>query len=155
MTTPGRMTPSAPTTVDEALARLREQGGRVTRSRREMVEHFFALDGGVTAEEVIAQFPDVDAATVYRSLAGLEQAGIIEHTHLGHGPATYVRAGTLAVPVVCEQCGAVVQIPREEFTELSERLLSAYGFTVDLHHFAITGRCAVCSGARTARRRQR
>jgi Fur family ferric uptake transcriptional regulator len=151
MTTPGRSSPAAPETEDEALARLRAQGGRITRARRELVAYFFANDEGVTAEDIIGHFPDVDAATVYRSLASLEQAGIVEHTHLGHGPATWVRAGLFAVPVVCEQCGAVVHVPRDEFTTLGERLLAGYGFTVDLHHFAMTGRCQRCTTGRRKR----
>ena len=141
----------------DALARLRAGGGRITESRRQLVAYFFADGPAVTAEELAAAFPAVDPATIYRTVNALEQAGIVEHTHLGHGPATYRRAGGTTIPVVCETCGARLDLPRKEFDTFASRLQAAHGFRIALHHFAITGTCAHCGGPqeKVTRRRPR
>lgn len=153
MTTPGKSPVAPPSNLDEALARLRSLGGRITRARRELIEFFYAHDTGYTAEELAAQFPDVDDATLYRALATLEQAGIVAHAHFGHGAATYRRAGAGTIPVVCDVCATVLHVPSEELDDLRSRLHAAYGFSVDLGHFALTGRCKRCAKARENKRR--
>ena len=129
----------------EALARLRAHGGRITHSRRDLVQHFFDHDAGITVEELLALFPDFDPATLYRAVNALEQAGIVEHTHLGHGAATYKRAGAPTISIVCQHCGTTIDVPRSEFEPLAAKIQEAHGFHVDLHHFAITGTCSRCA----------
>ncbi len=109
------------------------------------MELFFTNDAGLTAEEVALQLPDLDQATVYRALNQLEEVGIVEHLHLGHGAATYRRAGATTVPAICEGCGAVVQVPVAELEPVTSRLREAYGFHAEARHFALTGRCARCA----------
>ena len=145
MSTPALNTPTPPINVDDALARLRSLGGRITGSRRDIVDFFYRHSGRFSADDLAARFPAYDAATVYRTLNSLEDAGIVEHVHLGHGPATYRRAGANTIPVVCEQCGKVIHVPHDEFADIGSRLRDTYGFAVDLGHFAITGRCEHCS----------
>jgi Fur family ferric uptake transcriptional regulator len=145
MTTPGHNRPTPPRDEADALDRLRALGGRVTRSRRDLIEFFYGNDHGVTADELVAEFPLHDPATVYRALSSLEAAGIVQHAHLGHAAATYRRAGAPTVQVVCEQCGRTTNIPRTEFKAVRSRIATKYGFTIDLQHFAITGRCKRCA----------
>jgi Fur family transcriptional regulator, ferric uptake regulator len=147
MTRPIKGAGEVPRTIEDALDRLRAEGGRITRARRELVEFFFANPGGITADDLGAQFPTVDQATVYRNLASLESAGVVEHRHLGHGPATYHRTGGNSIPAVCDLCGHVVDVPRTEFARVATVLQRDYRFTIDLGHFAIGGRCSVCRNA--------
>jgi Fur family ferric uptake transcriptional regulator len=144
MTTPERASFDPPADRAEALRRLRALGGRLTASRRELVDHFFEFTESFTAEEIAQRFPKLDAATVYRALSSLERAGIVEHGHLGHGAATYRRAGTGTVPVVCELCGATIMLEGAELAALRDRVEELHGFSVELHHFALTGRCRAC-----------
>jgi Fur family ferric uptake transcriptional regulator len=148
MSEPAEASPSPPGDVSQALHRLRALGGRITASRREMVELFFSRDRGFTATDIANRLPELDPATVYRALNQLEQAGIVEHAHLGHGPATYRRTGSRTVLAVCEACGAVADVPVAELDAVRDRLRNAYGFVVDVRHFALTGRCAACAEAR-------
>ena len=139
---------ASPSTVlhdeNDALEKLRAYGGRLTRTRRELVRYFYAQNDALTAEDLIAAFPLIDPATIYRTLATLEHAGIVTHSHLGHGPATYQRAGSASVPCVCQHCGTVRSVPNGELAELAGRLETSYGFVLDLHHFALTGTCTRC-----------
>jgi Fur family transcriptional regulator, ferric uptake regulator len=135
-------------TVEDALALVREHGGRVTSSRRLLLGALFDDPGHHTAEElaesVQAQAPDVALSTVYRNLDELEKLGVVVHSHLGHGPATYHLAAGAHCHFVCERCGTAVEAPDELFRSLAKAARERYGFELDMRHFAILGRCADC-----------
>lgn len=130
---------------EDAVDRVREGGGRITRARRVLLEDLYSLGERVTAEELADRHDDIDLATVYRSLAHFEEVGVIEHVHLGHGPAVYRWAGARTIAAVCEGCGAVVDIPAEELDGVAGRLHTHYGLRLSLGHFALSVRCPACS----------
>ena len=129
---------------DEALERVRAGGGRLTRARRTLLEDLFTTQGRVTADELAERHDDIDVATVYRSLSHFEEVGVIEHVHLGHGPAAYRWAGARTVAAVCDGCGLVTDIPTDELTALADRLEHGYGLHLELGHFALSVRCPAC-----------
>ena len=129
---------------DEALERVRSGGGRLTAARRALLEDLYSHAGRVTAEQLAARHPNIDVATVYRSLAQFEEVGVVEHVHLGHGPAAYRWAGERSIAAVCQGCGFVTDIPTDELAELSSRLESRYGVRLELGHFALSVRCPAC-----------
>lgn len=137
-----------PETVEEVLSLVRSQGGRVTTSRRLLLQALFDASGHRNAEElaqaVQRRAPDVHMSTIYRNLDELEQLGIIVHAHLGHGPATYHLAAGAHGHLVCEECGAMVEAPDELFASLSRTARSRFGFDIDPHHFAVLGHCEAC-----------
>jgi Fur family transcriptional regulator, ferric uptake regulator len=139
---------------DDALDRVRAGGGRLTRARRTLLEDLFTSSGRVTADELAERHDDIDLATVYRSLSHFEEVGVIEHVHLGHGPASYRWSGTRTVAAVCDGCGAVADIPTRELDALADRLHRRYGLRLELGHFALSVRCLRCvdDGAGTMRR---
>ena len=97
------------------------------------------------AERVQAEHPDVHRSTIYRSLDALERLGVVDHVHLGHGRAVYHLADELHQHLVCEECGAVIEVPDDLFDDLGRRLRSTYGFAIRPHHFAVLGRCKACT----------
>ena len=129
---------------DQALEQVRAGGARLTKARRELLLDLFNTTGRVTAEELAERHTGIDQATVYRSLSHFEEAGVIEHVHLGHGPASYRWAGTRTVAAVCEGCGAVTELPSHELDQLADRLEQAYGLELSLGHFALSVRCRSC-----------
>ena len=130
------------------LDRLRSQGGRVTTPRRLLVRSLVGAAGHRTAEELAAeiqaQAQDVSISTVYRNLEELERLGVVVHSHLGHGPATYHLATAAHGHLVCEKCGAHVEVPDEFFGDLARRAAAGFGFEIDPRHFAVIGRCSAC-----------
>ena len=136
------------TSVDDVLALVRESGGRVTNSRRLLLEAIFNDPGHHSAEDLAAivqeRAPDVHLSTIYRNLEELERLGVVVHSHLGHGPATYHLAAGAHCHFVCEQCGTAFMAPDELFVSLAERAQKQYGFSIDPHHFSILGRCRNC-----------
>ncbi len=135
-------------TFEGALALVREHGGRITPSRRLLLQALFASDGHTTVEElatqVQAQAPDVHLSTIYRNVDELEKLGVIVHSHLGHGPATYHLAQGAHSHFVCEECGVTFEAPDELFRSLSRSARAQFGFEIDPHHFAVFGRCKDC-----------
>jgi Fe2+ or Zn2+ uptake regulation protein len=135
--------------VDQVLALVREQGGRATASRRALLEILFDADGHMSAEDlataVQSRVPEVHMSTVYRNLDDLEELGVVTHTHMGHGPSTYVLSPYAHAHFICKQCGATFEAPDALFAGLSRSVRAKMGFTIDPHHFAILGTCAACS----------
>lgn len=147
MTRPATHALAPPPDVDAALQRIRDHGGRVTAGKRALAELLFRHGGALTADEIVAALGDQDRSAIYRNLAQLEQLGIAEHIHLGHGQAVYRPAGLPIVPVVCNACGATFDLDRAHTTRFADRVADLTGVTLDLTHFPLTGTCAACAGA--------
>jgi Fur family ferric uptake transcriptional regulator len=129
--------------VDEILGLLRAQGRRVTTQRRAILDALLAHDHP-TVEVLSAAAPDVEGSTIYRFLDDLEDLGVIDHTHLGHGPAVYHLVADPHHHLACEACGAVIEIPAAELAALRDRVREHYGFVLSPRHFALPGRCVGC-----------
>ena len=134
--------------VEDVLEMLRSEGNRVTTSRRLLIGCLVDAEGHLTAEEIAEDLqrraPDIHISTIYRNLDELERLGIVSHSHLGHGPATYHLATKVHGHLVCEDCGVTIEAPDEIFAELATAILDRHGFVIDPHHFAVLGRCSAC-----------
>src|SRR5207249_154779 len=85
-----------------------------------------------------------------RTLESLERQGIVQHAHLGHGPAVYHVVADDHLHLVCESCHAVIEVPARRYAGLARSLARNYGFEIDVHHFAVLGSCAACRTAPAA-----
>jgi Fur family transcriptional regulator, ferric uptake regulator len=141
-----------PDPVDEVMALVRSHGGRATPARRLLLTALFGSAEHRSAEdlaaEVHAQAPDVHLSTIYRNLEELERLGVIDSTRLGAGPATYHLATAAHGHLVCEQCGIMTEVPDDIFAGLVRVAADDYGFAINPHRFAVTGRCANCQKQR-------
>ncbi len=87
----------------------------------------------------------VNISTVYRTLELLEELGLINHAHLGHGPPTYHHAELDEhLHLVCRDCETVIETDVEVAADLLARLDRDFGFDTDVRHFSIFGRCESC-----------
>lgn len=135
--------------VDRFLDALRQEGGRLTATRRVVLEALTAAgDAGASAEQlgerIRVEHPTFSDSTVYRSLERFEKLGLATHSHLGHGPALWRLADQPRWYVVCSACDAAVQIEPDVIRPLLSELMRQVGFSMD-GHFAITGLCQRCS----------
>jgi Fur family ferric uptake transcriptional regulator len=141
-------------TAESLLDQLRQQGQRVTTARRLVVSTLIDATSHVTAEDLAAKIqqrhPEVHLSTVYRTLDSLEKLGIVEHTHVGHGPAVY-HVGVTHQHLVCEECGAVIDVPIDVLEGVRGLLRQQYGFELHIGHSALLGRCALHTQMRAIR----
>ena len=135
--------------LEEILEQLRERGGRVTTPRRAIITALLDADDHVTADALVeavgTAHPEIHLSTVYRTLERLTELGVINHVHLGHGPAVYHLAGDSHHHLVCDDCGAIIELPANAFDALVRRVERDYGFRLDAHHFALGGHCRSCA----------
>ncbi len=127
---------------------LRDKGLRLT-PQRELVLSAVRELGQATPEEVAEKVrqthPGINLSTVYRNLETLENVGLVQHTHLGHGGATYHAAEELThLHLVCGTCESVGDAPITIAGQFVNALADDYGFKTDVSHFAIYGTCAAC-----------
>jgi Fur family transcriptional regulator, ferric uptake regulator len=141
--------------VDDILDRLSAAGRRRTAPRQAIVEMLLAARGHVTADEladdVQRRFPSVNISTVYRTLDTLEDLGIVDHVHLGHGRAIYHLADDDHQHLVCEVCESVEEIPLAKLRPLLRTIETDHGFEVDRRHFALVGVCRRCRKTKRSR----
>jgi Fe2+ or Zn2+ uptake regulation protein len=137
-----------------AIEVVRERGLRVTASRRIVVDAVFSAGRPVTAEEIASgmygRSTPCDLASVYRNLETLENAGLVRHMHLGHGPGLYAPAVGDEY-VVCERCGRSKAVPAAAFEPVRAAVRGAVGYRASFAHFPLTGLCPACQEKLDAR----
>ena len=127
---------------------LREKGYRLT-PQRELVLQAVETLGHATPDEVLAKVREQSAAvnisTVYRTLELLEELEMVRHTHItDRAPTYHSRSTPDHVHLVCRGCGTVLEATPEEFVPLSDALKAEHGFTADMGHLTVFGRCGGC-----------
>lgn len=129
---------------------LRSRGHRVTAQRLAIVEEALRMPGHISPGELVAKVqerePGVNASTVYRTLALLEELGFVSHAHLEGGPEYRVGAHD-HVHLLCRVCGSYQSVAAEDVAPLGDALRRRSGFAPDFTHFAIAGVCAGCAQA--------
>ncbi len=129
-------------------AQLRSRGYRLTPQRQLVLEAVGEL-GHSTPEDIATAVrrtaSGVNISTVYRTLELLEELGLVQHTHLGHGAPTYsVNTDDDHVHLVCRNCGEVQEAEADLLGEAVSRLAQERGFTLDVGHVALFGSCRSC-----------
>ncbi len=132
-------------------AMLRERGYRITPQREAIHDEVLRARGHITPQDVTRRvqrrMPAVNASTVYRTLAMLEEVGVVRHSHLERG-AEYHRTDDVEhVHLTCSRCGAEDDLSMREAESLKRLVQRHRGFRPDLTHFAISGLCADCQRA--------
>jgi Fur family ferric uptake transcriptional regulator len=145
MTVAPEAPPLACSTLEQAVAVLRERGFRLTASRRRVLEALFAADGPISAD-YITRTLSLDITSVYRNLETLERQGLVRHVHLGHGPGLYALLGHGEREYLfCERCAAVKALRPEQLDPVRHELHDTFGYRARFTHFAIVGTCPTCA----------
>jgi Fur family ferric uptake transcriptional regulator len=127
------------------LTLIRERGERITTPRRAVIELLASTREHLTVDDIATRLhpvhPSIAPSTVYRTLEALQEWGMVEKIHRGHG-ATFFHLAQTHQHLVCETCGKVSDIPASELDDLARRLLEGYGFELRPSGFALLGECA-------------
>ena len=128
---------------------LRQKGHRLTQ-RRLMVVQVLAEQGNhLTVDAILAavqeRYPKTNKTTVYRTLELLNELGLVLVTDLGSGRLEFELAGRPHHHLICERCSVRTEVEDRFLQPLRQSLLEHYGFSTNLHHFALFGICPQCN----------
>ncbi|HEY7468405.1 MAG TPA: Fur family transcriptional regulator [Acidimicrobiia bacterium] len=133
--------------------RLAKSGVRYTGGRRQVVAVLERADGPMSAAELAEELKGrVPVSSVYRTLAVLEEAGVVEPHHGARGLTRYEMAEWLAGHhhhLVCIECGAVedIQLSRSLERQLEtvvDQVSAVSSFNAVGHSLEVDGRCKRC-----------
>jgi Fur family ferric uptake transcriptional regulator/Fur family zinc uptake transcriptional regulator len=132
---------------------LRAAGLRRTPARIAVLTRIEALARPVSHAELAAHadLASLDDITLYRTLAALQEAGLVHRIHGIDGVWRYCAQpeGVHGCPgnhahFLCTQCGTMTCL----LDQPMPRVVVPDGAVVDGRHFLVNGRCARCAGAR-------
>lgn len=136
---------------DEIIELLRQDGGRVTATRKAVVRALLIQpDHHMTAADITTavrgQDPDFQESTVYRTLERLIDLGVITQARIGPGPLIYHLSDDdhRHDHLLCNRCGSVTEVPSKLLSGVVRTVERDYGFAVDSGGFTLTGLCADC-----------
>ena len=137
--------------IDQAVSLLRDEGLRVSASRRVVLEGLLRAEGPVSAEYLAngldGRISTCDLPSAYRNLELFERLGMVRHVHIGHGPGLYALVGgSDDAYLVCERCNKLSRLPAEEMEAVRSHIGERTGFEAHFTHFPILGLCRECAG---------
>ncbi len=134
------------------LEELAAKGVRLTPQRRALVEIIQSaeqhLDAATLLELAKKKEPDIDRATVYRTLELLKKHRLINELDLMHlqGEKHFyeVRTRRDHVHLACFQCGRIEEFSSDLFERLKGQISTQTGFEAVVVRLEVGGRCRVC-----------
>lgn len=134
---------------DEMVDALRENGLRLTPQRMAVVKYLAENRDHPSVEQlyeaVRPNFPTTSLATIYKTVAVLEQIGEVAELRLGQEMARYDGADPRPHPhAVCRECGRVSDVDLDLAPDLVERAERGSGFRVDTYRVDFFGVCPDC-----------
>jgi Fe2+ or Zn2+ uptake regulation protein len=128
---------------------LRAAGRRFTPQRLLILQVLEESDGHLDAdalyERVKARDPDVSLATVYRTLAVLQEVGLVEEHRLGEDHRHYEAVRDRPhYHFACLRCGKVIEFDTPLVAQIGQQLSAQKGVRVADVRLHVRGYCAQC-----------
>lgn len=128
---------------------LREAGLRATRQRLTVLDALRGRPDAITAQELHSELrtagEPVGLTTVYRTLASLADAGLLDAFTRDGEQAFRLCSDDHHHHLICETCNRVDEITAEEVERWVDEVASRRGFRVTGHRADVFGVCADCS----------
>ncbi len=141
------------TPVDKFREYLATRGKRLTQERAFIVEEVFANHEHFDAEELVERLTNrkdskrVSRATVYRTLNGLQEAGLLRKVARTNDRDVYEH--DYGYPehdhLICTKCGMLIEFSNQKIRELLEEITQEHHFLMDHHRLEVQGLCKECS----------
>jgi len=129
---------------------IAERGLKQTRQRDLIVDTFFSAPGHLSIDELLARVQSRDrnigAATVYRTMKILSEAGLASARHFDDGQTRYEAALDRHHHdhLICTECHTIIEFENERIEELQDTVAAEHGFTVTRHKLELYGLCSPC-----------
>lgn len=137
------------------LDELLSKGIRLTAQRRALVEVIQEaqshLDASTLLELARKREPNIDRATVYRTIELLKKLRLIDELDLMHlnGEKHYYEVKTKRdhLHLACFRCGRIEELSSPLFERLKAEISSEAGFTIRVSRMEVGGHCRACTAA--------
>ena len=128
---------------------LRGEGYRLTPQRRLVWDALRAGDDHLTVEQIHGRVtrvaPDLNVASVYRTLKVLLELGLVKEVRLGEARGHWeLKHPDDAFHLVCRECAAVTHHDGSLVGQVREHLGEGHGFTAEAVDLVVHGVCADC-----------
>ncbi|HKW16577.1 MAG TPA: Fur family transcriptional regulator [Terriglobales bacterium] len=151
----GRLKTDHTITRPSLMKELTSRGVRITSQRRILVnimqESPRHLDAAKLLHLAQKQDPNIDRATVYRTIALLKRHGLIDELDLMHleGEKHYYEAKTNRdhCHMACFRCGAIMEYAGPAFEKLKEDMAKQTEFLIRVARLEVGGVCKNCRKA--------
>ncbi len=129
---------------------LKKKEARITQARKIVLTQVFSRHDHFCADDLAAELSSgmnhVSRGTVYRTLALMEEAGLVRvirdadvHAHYEH---------TFNHPhhehMVCDKCGQFIEFSDEGIMDLIDKACKELNFEERTHRIVVFGTCAQC-----------
>jgi Fur family transcriptional regulator, ferric uptake regulator len=149
----GRVRPVVTDLDVVAVARLRADGQRYTQNRRRLVTLLAGAGQPLTIPEILERAAELAQSSVYRNLAVLERAGVVQRVVTTDEWARFELAEDLTEHhhhLICDRCGLVRDFTVSADLERSiddalATVAADAGFALDHHRLDLVGHCAACA----------
>lgn len=150
------------TPVEKFREFLATRGKRLTQERAIIVEEVFASHEHFDPDQLIERLTQrnssrrVSRSTVYRTLAGLEEAGLLRKVARTNDRDVYEH--DYGYPqhdhLICSKCGTLIEFPNSEISEFLESIAKRHSFRMSGHRLEVYGVCDDCSKPRRGRHKK-
>jgi Fe2+ or Zn2+ uptake regulation protein len=136
--------------VEQARQAFRDSGMRLTPQRRIILEVLDESESHLDAEGVYhrakARDPNISLATVYRTLAALQEIGLVQQRHLMRADQRgyYEVTNQQHYHFTCLRCGRVIEFDTPLITEIQSAVAEEMGVKVLQARLYLEGYCHVC-----------
>jgi len=137
--------------TDLVLDRMRAESGRSGGARRMVVEFLGGQDCCLSAQEIHdllrSEGASVGIASVYRTLEGLDELGLVQRVDLGDGVSRFERVdprGDHHHHLVCGDCGKVEPFEDSALEQALGRVAGGRGYELATHDVVLRGACGDC-----------
>jgi Fur family ferric uptake transcriptional regulator len=135
--------------TDHWLDQLKDNGYRLTETRKAVVEAIAATTHALTPVEVYdrarTSSPGLGLVTVYRTLEKLEELGLIQRVHQTHGCQAFIASGNGHEHLLlCTKCGLTERFSGDELDPLIRSISHKTGYKVEEHWLQLFGLCRKC-----------
>jgi Fur family ferric uptake transcriptional regulator len=137
----------------DLLNAVEAQGIRLTAQRRALIETIqdatSHLDAASLLELARKRDPNIDRATVYRTIELLKRLGMVDELDLMHlnGEKHYYEVKTQKdhLHLACFECGAIEEFASPTFERLKREIAEKNDFEIQVMRLEVGGLCKVCT----------
>lgn len=134
--------------LDQVRQILSSKGYSMTQPRAVVFEILATNDRPITVAALIQQLPEVDRASIYRTVGLFEELGILHRVWTGF--KSKVELSETFSPhhhhFSCNNCGTIIALDSELLENSLHELETANGFRLTQHTVELRGTCKACAG---------